>query len=136
MAVLDFPSNPSVGQTYSNEGRDFQWDGTAWQPQAPAGGGSVTFATQGSANAGTSTTTVMSPATTHGVVEHLAHVASYVGFQFASGDGSSLGAGQCWINSAGTQFRARGHTDAEGQRILNQFLIDRVLHRGAHGREA
>ena len=98
-------------------------DGTFGTATA-GGGGNVTYATQGTANAGTSTNTVMSPATTHGVVEHLAHVASYTGFTHAT-SGNDMGAGTWWINSAGTQLRARGHDAAETQRMLNEFLIDR-----------
>jgi hypothetical protein len=31
MAILDFPSNPFVGQTYTTEaGITYQWNGTAW----------------------------------------------------------------------------------------------------------
>jgi hypothetical protein len=30
MAALDFPSSPSVGQTYSANGRTWQWDGQSW----------------------------------------------------------------------------------------------------------
>ena len=96
-----------------------------WKPKTVSGGGgSVTFATQGTANLGTSTNTVMSPETTHGVLEHLAHVASYTGFTYAT-SGSDLVAGAWWINATGTQFRGRGHDAAETQRMLNQFLIDR-----------
>lgn len=30
MALLDFPSNPTVGQTYSFNGRTWTWNGTGW----------------------------------------------------------------------------------------------------------
>ena len=96
------------------------------------GGSGGTFATQGTANLGNSTNTIISPATLHGVVEHLAHVASYVGFTHVN-SGNDMSAGTWWINSNGTQLRARGHSAAETQRMLNQFLIDRscILERSA-----
>ena len=117
------------------------------------GGGNVTFATQGTANAGTSTNTVMSPATTrglvateaevlagtntyktltpqtsHALVEHLAHVASYTGFTHQASinaAGSNLAVGAFHFNSAGTEFYARGHTQAEAEAMVREFLIDR-----------
>ena len=92
-----------------------------------AGGGGGTFATQAQANAGSSTNTIMSPATTHGVVEHLAHVSSYPGFTHQASinaAGSNLAVGSWHINSAGTEFYARGHTQTEADAMVTEFLID------------
>ena len=92
-----------------------------------AGGGGGTFATQAQANAGSSTNTIMSPATTHGVVEHLAHVSSYTGFTHQASinaAGSNLAVGSWHINSAGTEFYARGHTQTEADAMVTEFLID------------
>ena len=115
------------------------------------GGGNVTFATQGTANAGTSTNTVMSPATTrglvaseaeviagtntyktltpqtaHALVDHLAHVATYNGFQNASSP-NDLALGRWHINSTGTIAYFRGHTAAEFAAMQREFLVDRYF---------
>ena len=92
------------------------------------GGGGGTFATQGTANAGSSTNTIMSPATTHGVIEHLAHVADYTGFQHQASinaDGTNLARGHFHINSAGTTAYFRGHTETEGAKMTAEILVDR-----------
>lgn len=31
MAAIDFPSSPTVGQTFTASGKEWEWDGTAWQ---------------------------------------------------------------------------------------------------------
>lgn len=43
MPALDFPSSPSVGQTYTAAGTAWKWDGTTWNSaaQAPAAAGNV-----------------------------------------------------------------------------------------------
>ena len=91
-----------------------------------SGGG--TKATKAQAIAGSNDSAFMTPLRTHDVVEHLAHVASFVGFQNQSSinaQGTNLAEGAFHFNSAGTQFWARGHNATEGQSLLNQFLIDR-----------
>ena len=91
-----------------------------------SGGG--TKATKAQAIAGVNDSAFMTPLRTHDVVEHLAHVASFVGFQnqaSINAQGTNLAEGYFHFNSAGTQFWARGHNATEGQSILNQFLIDR-----------
>jgi hypothetical protein len=30
MATLNFPASPTVGQTYTANGKTWQWNGTAW----------------------------------------------------------------------------------------------------------
>ena len=110
---------PTNGQALAYDTSD-----SMWKPSTIEGGGNVTYATQGTADAGTSTNTVMSPATTHGVLEHLAHVANFTGFTYVT-SGNDMGAGTWWINATGTQFRGRGHDAAETQRMLKQFLVDR-----------
>jgi hypothetical protein len=40
MPALDFPTNPSIGDVYTANGRSFRWDGVAWI------GGSLSFGTQ------------------------------------------------------------------------------------------
>lgn len=31
--MIDWPTSPTVGQTYSYNGRTWKWDGAAWQRQ-------------------------------------------------------------------------------------------------------
>ena len=92
------------------------------------GGGSVSYATQAETNAGTITNKAVNPATLHGAFEHLAHVATYVGFEFQptiNATGTDLAEGKFHINEAGTEFYARGHAQAEGVKMTQEFLVDR-----------
>ena len=45
MPVLNFPSNPSLSQTYSENGKTYQWDGYSWNNKTGASGytGSIGF---------------------------------------------------------------------------------------------
>lgn len=37
MATIDFPSSPTVGQTYTYGTRTWQWNGSGWERQINAG---------------------------------------------------------------------------------------------------
>jgi hypothetical protein len=41
MPALSFPASPTVGQTYSANGRTWTWTGAAWELVAASGGGSL-----------------------------------------------------------------------------------------------
>jgi hypothetical protein len=40
MPALSFPASPTVGQTYTANGRTWSWTGYAWELVAASGGGS------------------------------------------------------------------------------------------------
>ena len=51
MAALDFPSNPTVGQTYTANSKTWIWNGTSWNNDnagtvGPTGPGGITYATK------------------------------------------------------------------------------------------
>ncbi len=45
MAAINFPANPNTGNTHSEAGKTWKWDGTSWilQSTTSSGGGSTTF---------------------------------------------------------------------------------------------
>jgi hypothetical protein len=57
MAILNFPTNPYVGQTYSLGGKTYQWSGYAWQT-ASQGPISASTVTANAITIGTGTATV------------------------------------------------------------------------------
>ena len=100
-------------------------DGKVTIAATATGGGSVTFATQGTANAGTSTNTVMSPATTHGLLDQAPHVAPYSGFTHTTNTGASMPLGSWNINSAGTIAHYRAHTATEHAAMFKEAVQDK-----------
>ena len=91
--------------------------------------GSIPYATQTQANDGNSSTTVISPETLHGVLDHTSHVASYPGFTLVSSS-NDMPLGSVWINGTGTEARFRAHDVDESVSQTRQFLIDKSWHRG------
>jgi hypothetical protein len=64
MAALDFPSSPTIGQTYTANGNSWQWDGSSWNAILVADLGSVA-GTLSASNGGTGLT---SPGTSGNVL--------------------------------------------------------------------
>lgn len=60
MAALDFPSSPTVGQTYTANGLTYTWDGTSWDTNNTVSLSNVS-GTLAIANGGTNQTTYTSP---------------------------------------------------------------------------
>ena len=83
-------------------------------------------ATEAEVIAGTNTYKGLTPATAHNLIEHLAHVASYSGFQNATSP-NDLPVGRWHVNSDGTIAYFRGHTAAEAGAMAREFLADRYF---------
>ena len=83
-------------------------------------------ATEAEVIAGTNAYKTLSPNTAHNLIEHLAHVATYSGFQNAS-SANDLPLGRWHINSTGTTAYFRGHTQAEAEAMTREFLVDRYF---------
>ena len=98
-------------------------------------GSGVTYATQATATAGTSTDTAISPSTLHGVLDKLPHVADFSGFQHStSAGGSGMALGTWHINSGGTTAYYRAHTATEHDAIFRDIVQDkRAQHISARG---
>jgi len=62
---LNFPATPSPGETFTAEGRTFEWTGAVWILQAEM----IPWATMAEALAGVSADTIMSPATMRAAIE-------------------------------------------------------------------
>ena len=91
-------------------------------------GGNVNFANTAEVIAGTVTDKAIAPDTAHDLVEHLAHTATYTGFQnqaTINADENNLALGTWHINSTGTLAYFRGHDTTEAARMLTEFLVDR-----------
>ena len=99
-------------------------DGRVTISAAAANAGSIPYATQAVANAGTSSVTVINPRTLHGVIDSLPHVAEFGGFENATSP-NDLPTGRWHINSAGTTAYFRAHTATEFEGLKAEMLVDR-----------
>ena len=90
-----------------------------------SGGGSISFATQTEANAGTITNKAINPATLKGALENGVYVAQYVGFQLqATG---ALTAGKFRIENNGNRGRWLAHSQTEHDEVYPKFLKDKYF---------
>lgn len=130
MAALDFPTSPTLGQTYTANGKSWQWNGTAWDayPRLTTGTASQLLANDGtgsfanvtvgsgltySANTltatggGSGTTVSVSTIATLRAVNKLTYQFAYVEGYYTAGDG---GGGNYYYDVADTSSADNGGT--------------------------
>ena len=98
-----------------------------------ATGTSIAKASKPEALAGTDDAKFMTPLRVHDVVEHLAHVETYVGMQYTTSQAGEMAVGTFAINSAGTRAWFRGHDQAQAEQFARDFLVDRYFIMGRNG---
>ena len=99
-----------------------------------SGTGGVDYANQTEVDAGTITNKAVNPATLHGALDSVPHVASYAGFEHTTSTGASMPLGSWHINSDGTVAYYRGHTTAQHDAMFAEFEADkRCQHESARG---
>ena len=90
------------------------------------GGSSVEFASDTEAKAGTVTDKAVPPSALHAVLEEVAHVAPYTGFQHTTSTGAAMGLGTWHINSDGTIAYYRCHNLAEQTGLFREITTDKT----------
>lgn len=99
-----------------------------------SGTGGVEYANQTEVDAGAITNKAVNPATLHGALDSVPHVAGYAGFEHTTSTGASMPLGSWHINSDGTVAYYRGHTTAQHDAMFAEFEADkRCQHESARG---
>ena len=112
----DLVEGTDIELTIGNDGRvTISYSGT----------GGVDYANQTEVNAGTITNKAVNPATLHGALDAVPHVAPFPGFEHTTSTGASMPLGSWNINSDGTVAHYRAHTDEQHAAMFAEFAADK-----------